>query len=62
MRTLPIINDPPHWRRRAEEARRIANQLDDPIAKKTMLDIAHSYDQLAALAEAKLAPRVAPKD
>jgi hypothetical protein len=57
MRALPIIDDATHWRQRAEEARSIADQLDDPVAKTTMLDIAHSYDQLAALLEAKLAPR-----
>ena len=55
MVTPPIIDDPTHWHRRAEEARTVADQLDDPIAKQTMLDIAQSYDQLAALAEAKLA-------
>ena len=57
MRTLPIINDPTHWRQRAEEARRVADQLDDPIAKETMLAIAQSYEQLAVLAEAKIAPK-----
>jgi hypothetical protein len=54
MQMPSIIDDPTHWRRRAEEARSVAVQLDDPIAKKTMLDIALSYEQLAALAEAKL--------
>lgn len=33
---------------------RVADQLDDPIARKLMLDVARSYQQLAALAEAKL--------
>lgn len=51
------MDDPMHWRQRAEEARRIASQLDDPAAQKTMLEIADSYDQLAALAEAKRAPK-----
>jgi hypothetical protein len=50
-----IIDDPIHWRQRAEEARKVAEQLDDPTAQKTMLEIAASYDQLAALAEAKRA-------
>ncbi len=54
MHTPPIIDDPEHWRQRAEEARGVAEQLDDPIAKQTMLDIARSYEQMAALAEAKL--------
>jgi hypothetical protein len=57
MPATSTIDDPTHWRQRAEEARRIADQLDDPIAKKTMLDIALSYDQLAALTKAKLASR-----
>ena len=57
MKTPSIRDDPAHWRRRAEEARRIADQLDDLIAKKTMQDIATSYERLAALAEAKLPPK-----
>lgn len=57
MPTRSMIDDPVHWRQRAEEARRIAEQLDEATAKKTMLEIAASYDQLAALAEAKLASK-----
>lgn len=52
-----IRNDPAHWRRRAEEARNIAEQLDDEGAKATMYEIAQSYDQLADMAEART-----PKD
>jgi hypothetical protein len=36
MKTRSTIDDPTHWRQRAEQARRVADQLDDPIAKKTM--------------------------
>lgn len=57
MHTPPIIDDPSHWRQRAEEARSVADQLDDPIAKETMLAIARSYEQMAILAEAKLESR-----
>jgi hypothetical protein len=57
MKAKSIIDDPAHWRRRAEEARRVADQLDDPIAKKTMLDIALSYEQLATLAKARAGPK-----
>jgi hypothetical protein len=53
MTTSPI-NDPAYWLRRAEEARRTADQLDDPLAKKTLLEIARSYQQLSALTEARL--------
>jgi hypothetical protein len=52
-----LMDDPSHWQKRAEEALRAADQLDDPIAKKTMLDIVRSYEQLAALALAKLSPK-----
>ena len=55
----PIKDDPEHWRRRAEESRRVAEQLDDPVAKQTMLDIASSYEQLASLAEARAAKKPA---
>jgi hypothetical protein len=57
MEALPIVDDPMHWQRRAQEARSIAGQLDDLTAKITMLDIANSYDRLAAVLEAKLAPK-----
>jgi hypothetical protein len=50
MKQLPI-NDPAYWRERAEEARRIAEQLADAVAREMMLDIAHSYDSLANIAE-----------
>ena len=59
MRMPSIIDNPTHWRKRAEEARGVADQLDDPIAKRTMLDIALSYEQLAALAEAKTPFKIA---
>ena len=49
----PPINDPAYWRERALEARRIAGQLADVVAKQTMLDIAHSYETLAKIAEAR---------
>ena len=47
------LDDPAHWRQRAAESRRIAEQLDDPNQKKTMLEIAESYEQLANRLEQK---------
>ena len=49
---VPIpVNDPAHWRQRADEARRMAEQLSDPAVKQALLDVAASYDRLAKLAE-----------
>ena len=44
---MSILDDPEHWRRRAEEARTVAEQLSDPESKGTMLRIASDYDRLA---------------
>jgi hypothetical protein len=35
----------------AGETRRIADQLDDPVAKQKMLEAAQHYGQIAAIAE-----------
>ena len=43
---------PAHWRHRAEEVRRHAVGLADPVAHKTLLAIAQAYEQLALNAEA----------
>lgn len=51
MKSPTLKDDAGHWRQRAQESRSIADQLDDPVAKKTMLEIAEAYEQLAVLAE-----------
>jgi hypothetical protein len=48
-----FINEPEHWRRRAEEARTLADQMSDPQSKQAMLRIATDYDRLATRAEAR---------
>ena len=54
MKTTPSIMDgPDYWLRRAEEARRTADEMADPVSKKTLLDIAKAYEELAAFAAAK---------
>jgi hypothetical protein len=45
-----LLNDPAHWHLRAQEARLLASQLDDPVAKAATLKIAQEYERLAARA------------
>src|SRR5512133_39936 len=42
-----FINEPDHWRARAEEARILANQMNDSESKDAMLRIAEDYERLA---------------
>ena len=49
-----LLNDPEHWRQRAEEARAIVDGIADPEARRTMLGIAQGYERLAQRAEDRL--------
>jgi hypothetical protein len=42
-----LFFEPQRWRDRAEEARNIAARILDPITRRTMLEIAESYEGLA---------------
>jgi hypothetical protein len=44
-----------HWRERAEEARSIAEQIGSLELRRTMLEIAESYEDLAEQAAASAA-------
>jgi hypothetical protein len=55
--SLYSINDPKHWLDRAKEARALAEQMDDPEAKRTMLKNADDYERLAQRAEERAAGR-----
>jgi hypothetical protein len=56
-----LITDPKHWRDRAEEARLLAEDINDPHSKETMRRIAKEYDRLADRAQerAKLITKLA---
>jgi hypothetical protein len=41
------MNDPEHWRKRAQEARALAESITDGPARAAMLKIADGYDKLA---------------
>ena len=51
------INDPKHWRERAEETRTVAEEIADPDSKRKMLRIADDYEELARRAEKRLAAK-----
>jgi hypothetical protein len=53
MAKIPI-NDPKHWRERAEKARAVAGEMTDRDAKRKMLRIAQDYEELARRAERRL--------
>jgi hypothetical protein len=53
----PLRDNAEHWRARAAEARATADQLDDAVARRTMLRIAASYDKLAQKAEERTGPK-----
>ena len=45
------INNPHHWRARAQEMRVLAEDLTDDHSRQTMLQLAKDYDHLAERAE-----------
>jgi hypothetical protein len=51
-----------HWELRAKEARELAEQIADPMAKQAMLDIATNYDNTAKRAEARDAHIPLPRE
>jgi hypothetical protein len=51
MSSSSLLNNPEHWRNRAGEARRIAQELDDAEQRKSMLEIAEAYDRIAERAK-----------
>ena len=46
-----VALNPKHWRKRAEEARNLADKMNDPLAKAMMLLIAKDHELLAERAE-----------
>jgi hypothetical protein len=51
--TPPLVNDPEHWRTRAQVMRHLAGQAEDKNTREIMLRIAHDLDLLAARAQAR---------
>jgi len=47
---------PAYWRARAEESRVMADDMDDPEARRLMLDVAEGYDKIAKQIEVTTSP------
>ena len=52
-----ILNEALQWLDRAEQAREVAGQLNDPGARKAVLELAESFERLARAAAAPTAAR-----
>jgi hypothetical protein len=52
-----ILNEAWEWLDRAEQAREVAGQLNDPGARKAVLELAESFERLARAAAAPTAAR-----
>ena len=51
---MPALSrDQSHWELRAKEARALAEQIADPVARHAMLEIAANYEKIAKRAEAR---------
>jgi hypothetical protein len=53
-------DDPKRWRERAEEARMQAEQMHTDDAKRSLLQVAATYDRMAERAGARIAGTRAP--
>jgi hypothetical protein len=51
---IGLLDNTKYWRRRAEEARVVAESFDDVQSKRIMLGIAGDYERIAELAEHRL--------
>ena len=60
-RAMSATNSAVHWLIRAEDARRLAEDMNDPEAKRAMLALAAGYEKLASHA-ASLASTNLPTD
>ena len=49
-----VVDKLEHWRKRAEEARTTANGMSDPDAKRVMLAVVASYEEVVKRAESRV--------
>jgi hypothetical protein len=49
-----LLNDPGHSRERAQEARKIANESDNVLVRRSMIKIVEEYEMLARKTEERV--------
>lgn len=52
-RAPSLLNNPTHWRLRAQEVWCLADAIDDPVARAAIITIADEYHRLAQRAAAR---------
>ena len=57
---MPEQLEPEHWRERAREARRLAEQMADDEARLRMLRIAEDYEKIAGRAVRRIVVKQQP--
>jgi hypothetical protein len=48
-----FVDDPKHWRDRAEEARVLAELIADPKSRQQMVAVAEAYERMASRADGR---------
>jgi hypothetical protein len=48
---MEALRDPRQWRLYAERIRNVAGSVDDPVRKRSMLDIADKYERVGKFIE-----------
>jgi hypothetical protein len=56
------IDDPQHWRNRANEVRTLAESVSNPETRAILLQIAEDYERLAVQAEARTGAPTRPRE
>jgi hypothetical protein len=55
-----FINDPSHWRNRADETRELAKRVSDDEARKKLSKLATEFDRIALRVEDRMSKARAP--
>jgi hypothetical protein len=58
--TNKLSHDPAHWHDRADDARRVAAEILDPVSRRKKLEIAEGYDGLARRGQSDSASALKP--